>query len=621
MKAFEFTTPLKSQIPVKLGLFSDIHCLDKDTEILTADGFKGYTDIKESDIIINYNPNTQMLEPQKINQIIIRHVENQDMYAFESKYMSFYVSDRHRMYVSQHNQKHANYEFVLAKDLNKFRYDVMNSGIMVTNKKQESRKNIALYELCVATICDGSWGNKNRPNQYISFHLNKTRKINKIKQLLNELGFPYRETHYDKSITNNINTTIYIPTQYSQKIFNIVGIEKNIPTTWIELSASTKRDLLKTWAMFDGTERKTRIELVNTNEHNIDMLQIMAITSGFSANKIIANKEKNEKHKTCFRVSTNYYKSHSFLSKAVVKRKYTGIMWCVNTNNGTIIIRRNGKIMIIGNCDSPDCDKETLKLHLDYCLQDKRYILINGDLFDAILLKDMKRAVPHNTERSDNQLNVKLEETAHFLTPYKDQILFMGRGNHEESIIKYNGLDLMQMLTTLLNAGNKHQIQYGNYANFLRFSWVNSQNKSTIHYDIYAHHGAGGSAPVTKGMIDFSRLSKGVNADLIWIGHKHQSIVDYSDPIMYIDQNGNVLLKNRQLIQTPSYQKGRTIDYNVNFAERFYSHTALSGFGELNLTPYYENGIPKIKSDIKITNKPQAILGQVISAKLNTKSR
>ena len=52
------------------------------------------------------------------------------------------------------------------------------------------------------------------------------------------------------------------------------------------------------------------------------------------------------------------------------------------------------------------------------------------------------------------------------------------------------------------------------------------------------------------------------------------------------------------------------------FAERFYSHTALSGFGELNLVPVYEDGKPHIKSEVKITNKPQAILGEVISAKL-----
>lgn len=271
--------------------------------------------------------------------------------------------------------------------------------------------------------------------------------------------------------------------------------------------------------------------------------------------------------------------------------------------------------------DSPDCDRTTLTQHFDYCLLDQRYILINGDFFDAILLKDAKRAVPHNTEHRDNQLNVKLEEAAHFLTPYKDNILFMGRGNHEASVLKYNGLDLLQMLTTLLNAGEKHQIKYGNYANFIRINWLNNNKRSVLHYDIFAHHGAGGAAPVTKGMIDFNRLATGVNADLIWIGHKHNAVVDYSTPVMYVDQNGQVILKNRQVIQTPSYQKGRTIDYNENFAERFYTHTALSGFGELTLVPYYSDGQPQIKSDIKITTRPQTVLGSIIAAKLTQRGR
>jgi hypothetical protein len=59
----------------------------------------------------------------------------------------------------------------------------------------------------------------------------------------------------------------------------------------------------------------------------------------------------------------------------------------------------------------------------------------------------------------------------------------------------------------------------------------------------------------------------------------------------------------------------------VNFAERFYSHTALSGFGEVTLTPVYNGDEPIIKSEVKITNIPQAILGNIISAKLIAKSR
>lgn len=270
--------------------------------------------------------------------------------------------------------------------------------------------------------------------------------------------------------------------------------------------------------------------------------------------------------------------------------------------------------------DSPDCDRETLKKHLDYCLKDGRYILINGDFFDMIILGDRKRATPHHITNTDNQLNVKLNEAYEFLKPYQNNILFFGRGNHEESIMKYNGLDVLEMLTTMLNMGSEHKILYGNYTNFLRFTFK-EKNRNEYNYDIYAHHGCGGSAPATKGMLDFGALAKGINADLIWIGHKHSSLIDYSAPVMHIDRNGDVILKNRQCIETPSYQKGRTIDYNANFAERFYNHTALSGFGEVNLRCAGGKKGYQIIPEIKITTIPQIIIGKAQTAMLKQKAR
>lgn len=269
--------------------------------------------------------------------------------------------------------------------------------------------------------------------------------------------------------------------------------------------------------------------------------------------------------------------------------------------------------------DNPNFDQPTFTEHANYCLNDQRYILFGGDVFDAIIRTDNKRAVNSILEHGDNQLNIKLDQAYELLKPYQEQILFFGRGNHEESILKYNGVDLLEMLAKILNAGKKHQIIVGNYANFIRFNFRDGRNKSVAHYDIYQHHGMGGSAPVTKGMIDFNRIAKGVNADLIWIGHKHQAVIDASDPIMYLDQNGNVILKNRQCIMTPSYQKGRTIDPNINFAERMYSHTALSGFGQVTLTPRVSDGKYEIIPDIKLTNKTAQILGIVQAAKVKTR--
>ena len=284
-----------------------------------------------------------------------------------------------------------------------------------------------------------------------------------------------------------------------------------------------------------------------------------------------------------------------------------------------------GKVIKLGlfsdvHFDSPDCDKETLKKHFDFCLKDGRYILINGDWFDAIILSDRKLSVPHLIENTDSQLNKKLEESYEFLKPYQKNILFMGRGNHEESIIKYNGIDLLHMLTTMLNMGQEHKVLYGNYANFLRFTFKKKDRKE-FNYDIFMHHGAGGSAPATKGMLDFGAIAKGVNADLIVIGHKHNALVDYCTPIMFVDNLGNVVLKNRQCIQTPSYQKGRTIDHNVNFAERFYGHTALSGFGEVNLTLNGTHKGYEIIPDVKITTRPRITIGQLQTSVLKQKQR
>lgn len=271
--------------------------------------------------------------------------------------------------------------------------------------------------------------------------------------------------------------------------------------------------------------------------------------------------------------------------------------------------------------DSPNFDEITFIEHATYCMNDQRYILFGGDMFDSIIRTDQKRAVNSLLEQGDNQLNIKIDKVYELLKPYQSQILFLGRGNHEESVLKHNGIDLLEMLAKILNAGQKHQIVVGNYANFIRFGFTDNRNRITAHYDIYQHHGMGGSAPVTKGMIDFNRIAKGVDADLIWIGHKHQSVIDASDPLMFVNKNGEVVLKNRQCVMTPSYQKGRTIDPNINFAERMYSHTALSGFGELDLTPYYKDNVLKINSALRITTKPQAILGNIVSAKLNQKVR
>ena len=68
----------------------------------------------------------------------------------------------------------------------------------------------------------------------------------------------------------------------------------------------------------------------------------------------------------------------------------------------------------------------------------------------------------------------------------------------------------------------------------------------------WLHHGAGGSAPVTKGMIDRARIYDTITADVYVIGHKHTS-VHAQTKHEYLDNRGNVRRQDRDFIIVPGY--------------------------------------------------------------------
>ena len=71
-----------------------------------------------------------------------------------------------------------------------------------------------------------------------------------------------------------------------------------------------------------------------------------------------------------------------------------------------------------GHIDNPNFDQSTFEEHAHYCLEEQRYMLFGGDLFDSIIRTDKKRAVNSLLEHGDNQLNIKLDKAYELLKPY-----------------------------------------------------------------------------------------------------------------------------------------------------------------------------------------------------------
>jgi len=222
-------------------------------------------------------------------------------------------------------------------------------------------------------------------------------------------------------------------------------------------------------------------------------------------------------------------------------------------------------------------------------------MLINGDLFDAILPTDRKRYTRGNDDiDEDAQINKRIEMVFEILKPYVDSIDFIGIGNHEASIVKYDHVDLVKMLCRELNLirDKKLQpIQRGGYQGFLRLHFRNRDGKMIRSYDIYREHGKGGSAPRTKGIMSFTDIQLTYVADLYWLGHSHNDVTDGSGWTIYPNQSGRIVRNKKRGVITAGYQSSfiqRNLSeddsYRNSFPEeRFYKPNAI-GSALLHIT-------------------------------------
>lgn len=190
-------------------------------------------------------------------------------------------------------------------------------------------------------------------------------------------------------------------------------------------------------------------------------------------------------------------------------------------------------------------------------------ILINGDVFDGILPKDMKRFQPSVLDRElqgmDDILSAVIDKGVRILEPYADLIDVIGIGNHEDSILRHHNINLVGSKGCLIDRLNAKggNIKYGGYTGYLTYTFWRMKSKShfsSTKFVIQYHHGAGGSAIVTKGILNLARASaSNEGADIIWQAHKH-NIIGNVNIKTFAQNSGNVDFREERWIMTGAFQ-------------------------------------------------------------------
>lgn len=209
--------------------------------------------------------------------------------------------------------------------------------------------------------------------------------------------------------------------------------------------------------------------------------------------------------------------------------------------------------------DSKDCHRELLKSHFEQVKKKGGYIFIFGDWFDGMGCHRDPRSKgqdirPEYLSQERGYLDLIIEDSVNFLRPYKDHLVFMGYGNHETSIIKHRDTDILNTLCFLLRQEGSKVVK-GGYSGYINLN-IPVTKTSNVSKLLAYHHGYGGNAPRSKGVLR-SQMDAMVwsDADIFVSGHDHNKIHDFNICYKRDATTGHIKHVKKHWIKTGNYKR------------------------------------------------------------------
>ena len=317
------------------------HCFSEDTELLTENGWKGIDEVQIGDSIATLNKSYGIIEYQPA---LHKYEENYvgDMHHMKSSCADHLVTPNHKMIY----ESYGNYKQLEARDFYIKGAKIPVSGI--TEKLDwdfyANDDEIRFHTQC---ITDGSiYYEQIKNNTYnYRFHLKKQRKIDRLINLLQKLDFDFKISDVDDKGAIHI----YVK-NIDKKFGKFLSVEHK------QMSPRQFSVMLKEWSYTDGSYSSSRTEdhfqLSTNNKFHKDFIQEMSVLSKHKTTCAISIKEGYDPvYLLHIRMNVDKVRCDN-INKDVIQ--YSGRVWCLETENHTLVARRNGKVMITGNSNESE---------------------------------------------------------------------------------------------------------------------------------------------------------------------------------------------------------------------------------------------------------------------------
>lgn len=332
---------------VEVNMISGNHCYDAETEVLTNNGWKLFTELNKDDVIATFNndlkveyQNYKPVETVSDQTIIISNTNSEQRVTPDHK-CTFYKDG------FKYNKK--------AKDVTTEDLKYLIKGVEFESPDDYAISD-DLLKLLVWIVCDATLVSDKNPNSIkkrVQFKLSKERKITELKTLLDKLDMPYTFREATMSKSNKLQPYyIRIYGDTARYLFTLLNDRKQFPEWFRNLSKRQVNIVYETLGITDGRFQRNGevLELHSIVKKDIDLLQEMFVLNGYRV-RVGERKSKGFKNGKLQYILT-VERTTSYVQKLNIEviNHEPKPFYCVEVPNGEIITRYKGKIAYSGNC-------------------------------------------------------------------------------------------------------------------------------------------------------------------------------------------------------------------------------------------------------------------------------
>lgn len=319
-------------------------CYSDDTEILTNNGWvlfsqlKGMPNVKVAQVMDDET--VEFVHPKAFFEYDV----NEELVLFkDSKNIDLLVTKNHSMVYKKEKKSIINGKYFreVRPEFYSKRADecpLHRDVKYLHSAKSKKGEGLSWFErLLIAFQADGS--KVKRCKNAIRFRFSKQRKYERLIWILNELGYDYTYSFYEKDKTHNI----------------YINVGESLPKTfdWVTLEGKSQdwcNDFLEEVSLWDSSSYKHGFKYTSTVKINADKIQgICAISGNKSSLKLERNTTGSPKKSDIFVVYVSYgnYFGVEKIEKEFIQ--YEGKVYCVEVPTNRLVVRRNGRTVVCGN--------------------------------------------------------------------------------------------------------------------------------------------------------------------------------------------------------------------------------------------------------------------------------